>query len=114
MCRGTQRVDLACPCVSTAVRPRPDTRPPTPGQFGSFRGGKLQYRHYLVDACGKILLMVLLAAFAVYPAAQTQIASVIAMLSSAITILNSPYNCFKKNTNEVSEPLGGAGRDERR
>ena len=58
------------------------------GQFFGFRGGPRQYRHYVIEAIGKVILMLGLALFARYPAAQTQIASVFAMANSAITIMN--------------------------
>ena len=49
----------------------------------------------------QVVLMLLLALFARWPAAQAQIASVFVILNSSITIMNAPYNDFKKNTNEV-------------
>ena len=74
----------------------------------------MQYRHYLLDGFGKIILMVLLAWFALFPAAQTQIATAFTSFVSFITITNSPYNDFKKNTNEVwtGAGVGVKGSDE--
>ena len=72
-------------------------------QFGKFRGERrTRYTFYVFESITKIVLMFLLAALSRFPTTQSAVSTTFTIVTSALSFYVSPYNDYRKNTNEMT------------